>query len=224
MSDGFELVRQQWFSPAFPLGGYAYSHGIEAAIATGAILSPEGLANWIEDLIAAGSGWNDALFLAEAHRAAAGPTEAASARLADLSDHALAMGITRERRLESAQQGQAFRALLAAMGQTEPALPEGECAFPVAVGWVGGRQGQSLEPLIAGFLQNFAQNLFAAGLRLAIIGQTEAQVRLGGLRPVIARVAGQAAQLGLDALGTSSVRADLAALAHETLETRLFRS
>ncbi|MCY4191656.1 MAG: urease accessory protein UreF, partial [Rhodospirillaceae bacterium] len=28
---------QAWFSPAFPIGGYAYSHGLEAAVETRAV-------------------------------------------------------------------------------------------------------------------------------------------------------------------------------------------
>ncbi len=148
--------------------------------------------------------------------------------LQDLSDLALALSQAAERRLESAQQGASFLALVRRAWPHERLatlwLEEGrEIAFPVAVGLAGGLHGQPLDALAQSYLQAFAGNLLAAGIRLAIIGQSEAQQRLAELQPLILEAA-QASALPLSALGGSALMADLMALRHETLNGRLFRS
>ena len=55
------LLLLNWMSPTFPVGGFAYSHGLECAIEAGRREGRRVLAAWIGDLIAHGSGWNDAV-------------------------------------------------------------------------------------------------------------------------------------------------------------------
>jgi urease accessory protein len=220
-----EFQRQAWFSPAFPVGGFAYSHGIEAALEEGLVTNGVELAGWIGDILTLGTGRNDAIVLGEACRLATGDDATA---LAELSDLALALSQAAERRLESAQQGASFLALVKrAWPQERLAIlwpEEGrEIAFPVAVGLAGGLHGQPVEALARSYVQAFAGNLLAAGIRLAIIGQSEAQLRLAELEPAILEAA-RASSLPLSALGGSALMADLMALRHETLNGRLFRS
>src|SRR6185436_17327633 len=61
-----------WLSPAFPVGGYSYSHGLEWVIEAGGVRDAAGLGDWIEDILAHGAGRSDVIFLAEAWRAVAG--------------------------------------------------------------------------------------------------------------------------------------------------------
>lgn len=220
-----EFQRQAWFSPAFPVGGFAYSHGIESAVEEGIVTNGAALAGWIGDILSLGTGRNDAILLGEAWRLSSRDDATA---LTDLSDLALALSQAAERRLESAQQGASFLALVRrAWPHDRLAMlwpKEGrDIAFPVAVGLAGGLHGQPLDVLAASYLQAFAGNLLAAGIRLAIIGQSEAQQRLAELQPLILEAA-QASALPLSALGGSALMADLMALRHETLNGRLFRS
>ena len=63
------LVRlMSWLSPAFPVGAFAYSHGIERAIHDGLVRDRATLVEWLADLLTLGSGWNDAVLLAAAWR------------------------------------------------------------------------------------------------------------------------------------------------------------
>jgi urease accessory protein len=230
MADALELMRLAWFSPAFPVGGYAYSHGIEAAAASGDIRDAGSLADWIEDILGLGSGRNDAILLAEAARRAGIADPAARlAALREIAELALALGLSAERRLETTQQGAAFHALIRA-AFPHPDLPEADrvcsqgLAYPIAAGIAGGVHGQPPGPLVAAFLQAFASNLLAAGIRLAIIGQSEAQIRLAALMPLVRTLAGECVEAGPAGLGSMAFRVDLASLRHETLEPRLFRS
>jgi urease accessory protein len=223
-----EFQRQAWFSPAFPVGGFAYSHGIEAAFEAGLVSGGESLAGWIADIIRLGTGRNDAIFIGEAWRLAKTPDGDAAARLRNLSELALALGQAAERRLESAQQGSSFLGLIR-RAWPHPALAalwpgENDIAFPVAVGIAGGVHDQPLAPLLAAYLQAFAGNLLAAGIRLAVIGQGEAQVRLAELQPMLIEIATRAETTTLEDLGGIAFTADLMAMQHETQTGRLFRS
>ena len=222
-----EFQRLAWFSPAFPVGGFAYSHGIEAATADGDIRDGQSLAEWIADILLLGTGRNDALFLGEAHRLARSDETASGLRA--LSDLALALSQARERRLESAQQGASFLALIRRAWphpRLEACWPDmtDDPAYAVAVGMAGGLHQQPAMALAQAYLQAFASNLLAAGLRLSLIGQSEAQVRLASLQETIETVSRLAENGSLDDLGGSALMADLMALRHETLHGRLFRS
>lgn len=225
MSAAHEFQRLHWFSPAFPVGGYAYSHGIEMAVSAGDIRNGETLAGWIADLLEYGAGRNEAIMLAQAHHMCRHPDR--ETRLAELAELGSALAQSSERRLEALQQGASFFAIVH-RAWPHPDLPPAD-AFPdlplaIAVGIAGGAHGQPLVALIAAYLQAFAANLIAAGIRLSVIGQSEAQARLAALLPLIMRLAGEAESHTLDDLGGAVIAADLMSLRHETLETRLFRS
>jgi urease accessory protein UreF len=60
-----------WLSPAFPVGGYSYSHGLEWAVEAGGVRDAATLGDWIEDILNHGAGRSDVIFLAESCRAIA---------------------------------------------------------------------------------------------------------------------------------------------------------
>lgn len=228
MNETAEFQRLHWFSPAFPVGGYAYSHGIEKAVETGDVHNAVSLEHWIGDILRLGAGRNDAILLAETWRRVT-----AGARWNDelvaLNDLAVALCLSAERRLETVQQGAAFHALICKAWPHEglPDVPDearANLAFPIAVGMAGAAHGHALYPLARAYLQGFAGNLIAAGIRLAVIGQSEAQARLAALMPLITAVARKAETQTLEDIGGSAFRADLMSVRHETQTTRLFRS
>ncbi len=227
MPDRAEFQRLHWFSPAFPVGGYAYSHGIEKAVETGDIEGAASLADWISDILRLGAGRSDAILLGEAWRRTGEPLgDDRLAALREIAELGIALGLSRERRLETAQQGAAFFALIQAAWPHAalPDLGEAPLPYPVAVGIAGRVHGQPLAALTSAYLQAFAANLIAAGIRLAVIGQSEAQVRLAALLQVIHAVALEAEGASLDDLGGMAFRSDLMSFRHETQVTRLFRS
>ncbi|MEZ5716156.1 MAG: urease accessory UreF family protein [Paracoccaceae bacterium] len=171
----------QWLSPAFPVGAFGYSHGLERAVATGAVRDGESLLDWLETVLRHGAGRNDALFLAAAYRAA--DAEAVVA----IDQHARAFSSTRERLLESLAQGAAFaRAVAAVWGHALPPL-----AYPVALGRAARLEGLPFLPTSALYLQTFAANLVGAAQRLAPVGQTEGQAITRALAPCAPRWPGK---------------------------------
>ena len=261
------------FSPAFPIGAFAWSHGIEAAIAEDRLaakpatgpdragptsrvrsVSPRttaaDVADWIETLLDRGSGWNDGVLLVEAFRACVAGDRARFEAAADLAE---ALAGSAERRAETLALGTAFAE--AAMpwmvkGQTEGAS-EGEggrggeaaegrrylpgrrresspdhapLAYPVAVGRLAATAGLPLAETLAAFAHGFAASLVSAAVRLVPLAQSDAVRILHRLEPVIADFSARAKRSTLDDLGSVALGSDIAAMRHETLATRLFRS
>lgn len=205
------LTLVQWLSPAFPTGGFAYSHGMEWAMA-GEMRSADGVAAWIGDVLRFGAGQADAVLLAEALRPGADH--------AALDAFGRAMAGSAERLVETVDQGAAFARTVA--GLTGRALPPR--VLPVAVGEAA--VGLDLTPadMIGVYLHGFSGNLVAVATRFVPLGQTEGQAVLAGLHPVIAGVAEWAATAGLDDIGTAAFGADLAAMRHEDMDVRIFRT
>jgi urease accessory protein len=211
-----------WLSPAFPTGGYAWSHGIEWAVDTTEIRDGATLQAWVADVLRHGSGHNDAILLRHAHRAADDqPT------LETIVELALAAQPSRERRAETVGQGNAFLAAAAAWQPTvlrQLADKVGDLPYPVAVGALAGAQHIAEDDAALGFLQAFAANLISAAVRLVPLGQSTGLAVLAALEPTILAIAESTATKTLDDLGGACFRSDIAAMRHETQYTRLFRS
>ncbi len=202
-----------WMSPLYPVGAFAYSHGLETAVAAGDVRDGETLRDWIETCLRHGAGRNDAILLASAWRAA-------EAELPEINGLALALAASAERHLETVQMGTAFMRTTGAVWDSDTA----PLAYPVAVGREAARHGIGLDPALAVYLHGFAANLVSAGIRLVPLGQTEGQKVLAALFDAFDAVAAEAAGSTFDDIGGCAFRGDLSSMAHETLQTRLFRS
>jgi len=215
-----------WLSPSFPVGAFSYSSGIEWAVEAGDITDAASLRDWLASMLGEGSGFCDAVFLAQAHRAASARDEAALREIAAL---AAAFVPSRERQLETSTQGRAFieiaRSAWARDGLDEMvAACDGAIVYPTAVGIVSAAHAIPLAPAIHAFLHAVVSNWISAGARLVPLGQTDSQRILASLEADVAATAKRARAASLDALGGAAFRADLASLRHETQYTRLFRS
>ena len=207
-----------WLSPAFPVGAFSYSHGLETVIRAGTVRDADTLTAWICGLIEHGGGWTDAvLFKAAWTAAAAGDAPA----LADLIELSAALPVSLERRRETLGQGEAFLHAVQAWG---PSPVEGATAYPVAFGATCGAQAVPLEPALAAWLHAFAANLVSVAVRIVPLGQVAGVSVIAGLEPVILATAARAAASSLDDLGSAAICSDIAAMRHETLDGRLFIS
>lgn len=217
---GTALLRlMAWLSPSFPVGGFAYSHGLERAVHDGLIADRKDLAEWLETLVEIGSGWNDAVLFTESWRRAQDGGD-----LAEIAELAEALAGSRERHLETMLQGAAF--LKAASAWQSPVLERlpADCAYCVAVGAVAGGNGIGLKDALAAFLQAFFSNLVQAAIRLGVTGQAEAVTLLAGFEFLALSTAARAAATTLDDLGGCAFVSDIMAMKHETQYSRLFRS
>lgn len=208
--DAARLRLSQYLSPAFPVGGFAWSQGLEWAMDRGAVTQGT-LPDWLTDWLAHGNGWTDAVLVSLALR---GDDHAA------LDDLARAACLSSERLAETVEQGTAFAANIAALtGVHQPAA-----ALPVAFGRACATLPLPHAEIIAAYLQAQAMGLISAAVRFLPLGPVQGQRMLAALQPQMLATAARAAAASADDLGAATWGADIAAMLHETMDVRIFRS
>lgn len=233
------LLLLNWMSPAFPIGAYAYSHGLEWAIESGDVSTPQEVEEWINDVITRGSGWNDAVLFALSYKQ-------------DVNELALALCSSQERYLETTHLGAAFEsaagifasskspsALRAtppqrgkidspypppAAGEVTRSAGGGSLTYPVAAARACKAMGISPDHALLAFLQGFSNALISVAVRLVPIGQTAGLEIMRNLMPVISATATRAATATQADLGSIALLSDVAAMKHETQHSRIFRT
>ena len=204
------MILQAWFSPAFPIGTFSYSHGLETAIQNGLISDEVSLQSWISTLLLYGSGRNDGLFIKAAYEGGE-----------EVNALCLALCASKERWQETTELGQAFSRVANTSYQT--GLLDG-LAYPVAVGQAARTMELDLTLTLQSYLQAFAANLISVGVRAIPIGQQAGQHCLVGLYPVIEEVMTQAVEASLDEVGGAALLSDLMAMRHEDSTQRIYRT
>jgi len=215
-----------WLSPGFPVGAFAYSHGLELAADRRWIAGRDGVELWLRDLLERGSLRNDLIIASAAWRA----TSACNwPDLVSVHDLALALQPSAERHLEAVTQGNAFMMAIAASWPNTALdaareTAAGDIAYPVAVGLTSAAHAIDLDGTLVAYAIAFVSNLVSAAIRLSLIGQTDGQRIIAALLSPIHDTARAVAGTTLADLGSATLRSDLASLAHETQYSRLFRS
>lgn len=147
------LTLSQWLSPAYPVGAFAYSHGLEAAADQGWLRDGSDLEAWLQEVLEHGAGRSDALFLAAAWHANAAADLVADlvADLAAIDATACAFAASQERLLETRQQGRSFGLVTEAIWGAQLA----GLTYPVALGAAAAAEGLPLELTQVMYLQVF---------------------------------------------------------------------
>lgn len=227
---GLRLQRlMTWLSPAFPVGAFSYSHGLEAAVEAGMVTNREEMSLWVETIILVGTGRVDAALFRAAHDAVTGDDADGLLWVLERGD---AMRPTRELGLESLSQGVAFAGAATRHWSSQHlerliTLAEREAreiAYPVAVGVTAADHEIPMLPALEVYLHAFAANIVSAGVRAVPLGQSDGLHVLAALEPVVIEAAGAALARPVEDLGSATVMVDWASAVHETQYSRLFRS
>ncbi|WP_404400339.1 urease accessory protein UreF [Pelagibacterium halotolerans] len=226
MAETAVLVRLlTWLSPAFPIGGFAYSQGLETAIAEHRIATIGDVKAWLEGQLHAGAIRNDAAFVGIAARAVA-KGDADSLQM--VNDLALALQSSAERDKETREQAQSFleaaNAWPVEVSDWLAVAFENPMALPVAIGAMAGLHGIEAPSVIAGFVNAYVGQQISVAIRLVPLGQTEGVTLQAQLEPNIAELADWAAGAQIDDIGSFGLGTDIASLRHEDLPVRIFRS
>ena len=114
-----------WLSPSFPVGAFAYSHGLEFEISVGNISRSDDLYNWLSDILQYGSVWNDLILFCEAYKAKENA-------LNHLSETAMAFAQSKERYNETIEMGKAFSKIISSINRFDfQPMP-----LPIIVGYI----------------------------------------------------------------------------------------
>jgi urease accessory protein len=226
---GALLRLHSWLSPSFPVGAYAYSHGLEYAVEAGFVYDGASLTDWLDADLRSGAGWTDAGLFRKAHESAAGHDDAT---LFDAAELAAALRGSSELALESTAQGKAFVAMVAKAWPSQHldramsflAARGVAVSYPVAVAVCCAAHSIALSAALPVYLQAAVANLISAGVRLVPLGQSDGMRAVAALEPAVAEVAAAALAASDDDFGSAALMVDWAAMQHETQYTRLFRS
>ena len=224
-----QIRLQAWLSPAFPIGSFSYSHGLEWAVEAGHVGDRQSLVDWLEADLSDGSARNEAFFFYEAWRCTIRNDRA---KLLELAELAAAFRATSEFARESCQQAAACVATLQkvwpdqTLGWLSEALYERDIqpVLAVVLGIRGATQHLPVNLVLPSFLQSYIANLVIAGVRLIPLGQTDGQLALAELEKAVLAASAEAEKASVDDLGSAAFILELASMAHETQYTRLFRS
>ncbi|MBR9912838.1 MAG: urease accessory protein UreF [Gammaproteobacteria bacterium] len=220
-TDASLLRLLQLSSVSLPVGGYAFSQGLEYAVECGWVNSVEDTAAWLQTQIDQSLGYVDLPVLAHAWQAAASGD---GDRFNYCNDLVLACRETAELRLTDTAMGTSLQRVLTNLELPPLPLQGRDCSFVVAFAWAAQQWQIELEATLLGYSWSWLENQVAAATKLVPLGQTQAQALLSQLQGSVASTVTNARQLELDEVGACLPALAIASCQHETQYTRLFRS
>lgn len=213
----------QLASASLPIGAFAFSHGLEQAVAEGRVADAAAAESWIAGLLEHVWGrWDLPLLARQADAVATGDPD----MLARTNALLLAGRESAELAAEDRHTGMALARLLAEVQPEAAAWLRAvrPCAYATAFAVAGQGWGIPLADLATAYLWTLAEAQTLAAVRLVPLGQTDGQRILLSLGARIPRIADQALDLPDAAIGAFAPGLAMASARHETQYTRLFRS
>lgn len=216
----------QLSSASLPVGGYSFSQGLEYAIDCGWLRKQADVHEWLEMQLLHAVAQVDLPVL---RRLMAAAEKGDWLELIRLNDLVLACRETKELRLTDTAMGEALVRLLNSLEIPQP-FAHGRGTIPDQVSFVSlfaiaATHWEINYPSAAlGFAWSWLENQVAAATKLVPLGQTQAQVLLGELQPVLSEALNIATQVEEEQIGAGLPALAIASALHEQQYSRLFRS
>ena len=206
MKDPLQIL-QIWFSSSFPVGSYAYSHGLEAIIDHKKINNREDVTEFLNALLFYGTLRNDYIFLKSIYNGD------------EINDLILASASTKERRIEMIDMGNSFRKIMRESWEFN--LNE-NTAFTYCLAKAAIHFNIKFDYLIKFYLQSFISNLINVCVKHIPISQKDGQTLNVIFIDKIQKLLKEAKNLNIEDIGTTFFIGDLFSMKHENLETRIY--
>jgi len=213
----------QLVSPTLPIGTFAYSQGLEAAVAAGWVHDESSAAAWIAGLLEASLARLDLPLLARLHdawsRADSGALDACSALL-----HACRPSFELE--TEERHLGASLARLLHNLGVAGAAAwtDRADVTYATMFALAAVRWEVPAPAAAAGYAFAWVEAQVSAAVRLVPLGQSAGQRILLAASALIPRAVALGATLPDDDIGAAAPSHAIASAHHETQYSRLFRS
>ncbi|CUB04105.1 urease accessory protein UreF [Marinomonas fungiae] len=211
----------QLSSVSLPVGGYAFSQGMEYAIDKGWLTKPAQVADWTQLQLLQSLARVDLPVLRLAMAAWAQRDEA---RIVELNDLILACRETKELRLNDTAMGEALARLLRSLEIETPFVRLEDISFVVLFAMAATHWQVEFDSAALGFSWSWLENQIAAATKLVPLGQTQAQLLLGELQPTLSEAIALSKSIDEDDIGAGLPAVAIASCLHETQYSRLFRS
>lgn len=216
----FQVLRLA--SPGLPVGGYAYSQGLESALDAGLVRDAAAGGAWIAAVLAGPVGRHDAPLAGSAWAAADDPE-----RLVAISDRLLASRETSAQQQELLQMGYSLRVLLESLPEGRATRwPEGPhgIAYPVAWALAARAFGLDRQATVAAYLWTWLENQVLVLMKAMPLGHTAGQRLVSDLLPVLEEATRVATGLDEEQVSNFAPLLGWAAIRHESQYSRLFRT
>lgn len=221
LTDIHQLRLLQLSSVSLPVGGFAFSQGLESSIDCGWLRTKSDTFEALSLQLTEGLGRLDLPLL---QRAMASFSQCDLIALTQWNDLALACRETQELRLTDTAMGMALARLLRNLGIELPFSPAEPLSFVTGYAMAASHWGIPFHSAALGFSWAWLENQIAAATKLVPLGQTDAQRLLGELQPLIPEAIALATTLEDDDIGACLPALAIASCCHETQYSRLFRS
>lgn len=220
-TDSSFLRLLQLSSVSLPVGGYAFSQGMEYAIDQGWVKNKADVADWISLQMQQSVARVDLPVLRLCMMAA---VQQNTARLLELNDLSLACRETKELRLNDTAMGEALARLMRSLGIDSPFKRLDDISFVTLFSITAAHWKISFDLTALGFSWSWLENQIAAATKLVPLGQTQAQELLGELQPIITEAISASLTIDEERIGAGLPAIAIASAQHETQYSRLFRS
>ena len=200
-------ILQIWFSSSFPIGSYAYSHGLEALIDNKKIKNKDDVKEFLDALLFYGTLRNDYIFMKSIYKGE------------EINDLVLASASSKERQIEMIDMGNSFRKIM--RDSWELSLPE-NTSFIYCLAKAGLHFDIKFDDLIKFYLQSFISNLINVCVKHIPMSQKDGQSLNVIFINQIQEFLTHSDKLTLKDIGTTFFIGDIFAIKHENLDSRIY--
>lgn len=214
----------QLASPTLPIGAFAYSQGLEPAVAAGRVVDEPSAAAWISGLLQGPLTTLDLAVFVRVHRAFVAADNPTAQRW---NAFLFASRATAELQAEDRHLGSALGRVLETMGLPSPAPPppsDAPTTFVTAFARAAAHWALDLPSALQAFAFAWAEAQVSAAVRLVPLGQSAGVRILSQLAAVIPGVVERALSLPDEDISAAAPLQAILSAAHETQYSRLFRS
>ena len=200
-------ILQVWFSSSFPIGSYAYSHGLEALIDDKKIKNKDDVKEFLDALLFYGTLRNDYIFIKSIYKGE------------EVNELILASATSKERQIEMIDMGNSFRKIM--KDSWELSLPE-NTSFIYCLAKAGLHFNIKFDDLIKFYLQSFISNLINVCVKHIPMSQKDGQSLNVIFINQIQEFLTHSDKLTLKDIGTTFFIGDIFAIKHEYLDSRIY--
>ena len=200
-------ILQVWFSSSFPIGSYAYSHGLEALIDDKKIKNKNDVKEFLDALLFYGTLRNDYIFMKSIYKGE------------EINELILASASSKERKIEMIDMGNSFRKIM--KDSWELSLPE-NTSFIYCLAKAGLHFDIKFDDLIKFYLQSFISNLINVCVKHIPMSQKDGQTLNVIYINQIQEFLTLSDKLTLKDIGTTFFIGDIYAIKHENLDSRIY--
>ena len=200
-------ILQIWFSSSFPIGSYAYSHGLEALIDNKKIKNKNDVKEFLDALLFYGTLRNDYIFMQSIYKGD------------EINELILANASSKERQIEMIDMGNSFSKIM--KDSWELSLPE-NTSFIYCLAKAGLHFDIKFNDLIKFYLQSFISNLINVCVKHIPMSQKDGQSLNVIFINQIQDFLTHSDKLTLKNIGSTFFIGDIYAIKHENLDSRIY--